>query len=159
MDNEKIIDANDRQEIENFWLKKILKVFAIRSSGGVYNGLRWEPRKDQENPRPLLIHTGNLTHSLRNAKVTWNGDLDFTAVVEERSYPKNPKKEVTTRDVFLCHQLGTDKMPARPIITDLEKNDIEDIRRLIDQKTKHKEERFYKRWYDTFMKSIRFLWQ
>jgi hypothetical protein len=50
-------------------------------------------------------------------------------------------------------------MPARPIITDLEKNDIEDIRRLIDQKTKRREERFYKRWYDAFMKSIRFLWR
>jgi len=76
--------------------------------------------------------------------------------VEERPYLK---QEVTTRDVFLFHQLGTEKMPARPIITDLEKNDIEDIRRLIDKKTKHREERFYKRWYDAFMKSIRFLWQ
>jgi len=156
MSEEKIIDANDRQEIENYWLKKVLKVFSIRSSGGVYNGLRWEPRVDQTNPRPLLIHTGNLTHSIRNAEVTWNGDLDFTAIVEERPYPK---KDVTTRDVFLYHQLGTEKMPARPIITDLEKNDIEDIRRLIDQKTKRREERFYKRWYDAFMKSIRFLWQ
>jgi hypothetical protein len=153
---EKIIDANDRQEIENLWLKKILNVFAIRSSGGVYNGQRWEPRKDPENPRPLLIHTGNLTHSLRNAKVTWNGDLDFTAVVEERPYPK---KEMTTRDVFLYHQLVTDKMPARPIITDLEKNDMEDIRRLIDKKTKHKEERFYKRWYDAFMHAMRSMWR
>ena len=153
---EKIIDANDRQEIENFWLKKILKVFAIRSSGGVYNGMRWEPRKDPENPRPLLIHTGNLTHSLRNAKVTWNGDLDFTAVVEERPYPK---KEVTTRDVFLFHQLGTDKMPMRPIIDDLEKNDVEDIRRLIDKTTKVQEERFYQRWYEGFMKAVRFFWR
>jgi len=156
MSEDKIIDANDRQEIENYWLKKVLKVFSIRSSGGVYNGLRWESRVDQTNPRPLLIHTGNLTHSIRNAEVTWNGDLDFTAIVEERPYPK---KEITTRDVFLYHQLGTEKMLARPIITDLEKNDIEDIRRLIDKKTKHKEERFYKRWYDAFMKSIRFLWQ
>jgi len=56
---------------------------------------------DQENPRPLLIHTGNLTHSIRNAEVTWNGDLDFTIAVEERPYPK---KDVTTRDVFLFHQ-------------------------------------------------------
>ena len=159
MSEDKILDANDRQEIENYWLKKILKVFAIRSSGGVYNGVRWEPRVDQENPRPLLIHTGNLTHSIRNAEVTWNGDLDFTIAVEERLYPKNPKQEVTTRDVFLFHQLGTEKMPARPIITDLEKNDIEDIRRLIDKKTKHRDERFYKRWYEAFLKSIRFLWR
>ena len=159
MSDDKILDTNDRQEIENYWLKKILKVFAIRSSGGVYNGVRWESRVYQENPRPLLIHTGNLTHSIRNADVTWNGDLDFTIAVEERLYPKNPKQEVTTRDVFLFHQLGTEKMPARPIITDLEKNDIEDIRRLIDQKTQRREERFYKRWYESFMKSIRFLWQ
>jgi len=156
MENEKIIDANDRQEIESYWLKKILKVFAIRSSGGVYNGLRWEPRVDPDNPRPLLIHSGNLTHSIRNAEVTWNGDLDFMVTVEERPYPK---MDVTTRDVFLFHQLGTEKMPARPMITDLEKNDLEDIRRLIDQKTKRREERFYKRWYDAFMKSIRFMWQ
>ena len=156
MSDEKIIDANDRQEIESYWLRKILKVFAIRSSGGVYNGLRWEPRVDPDNPRPLLIHTGNLTHSLRNAAVTWNGDLDFTATVEERPYPKT---DVTTRDVFLFHQLGTEKIPARPMITDLEKNDLEDIRRLIDQKTKRREERFYKRWYEAFMKSIRFMWQ
>ena len=156
MSDDKIIDENDRQEIENYWLKKILKVFAIRSSGGVYNGQRWEPRVDQENPRPLLIHTGNLTHSIRNADVTWNGDLDFTAIVEERPYPE---QEITTRDVFLFHQLGTEKMPARPIITDLEKNDIEDIRRLIDKKTKHRDERFYKRWYEAFIKSIRFFWQ
>ena len=153
---DKIIDANDQQEIENYWLKKILKVFAIRSSGGVYNGQRWEPRVDPENPRPLLIQSGNLTHSLRHAQVTWNGDVDFTATVEERPYPQ---KEVTTRDVFLFHQLGTTNMPARPIITDLEKNDIEDIRRLIDQKTKRREERFYKRWYDAFIQSIRFLWR
>jgi hypothetical protein len=153
---DKIIDANDQQEIEKFWLKKILKIFAIRSSGGVYNGVRWEPRADPENPRPLLVHSGNLTHSIREAEVTWNGDMDFTAVVEERPYPQ---KEVTTRDVFLFHQLGTEKMPARPIITDLEKNDIEDIRRLIDQKTKRREERFYKRWYDAFMKSMRSWWR
>ena len=153
---DKIIDENDRQEIENYWLKKILKVFAIRSSGGVYNGGRWAPRADPDNPRPLLVHTGNLTHAIRNADVTWNGDLDFTATVEERPYPKT---DVTTRDVFLFHQLGTEKMPARPMITDLEKNDLEDIRRLIDQKTKRREERFYKRWYESFMKSIRFMWQ
>jgi hypothetical protein len=156
MENDKIIDANDRQEIENYWLKKILNVFSIRSSGGVYNGQRWEPRVDPDNPRPLLIRSGNLTHSLRNAEVTWNGDMDFMATVEERPYPQ---KSVTTRDVFLFHQLGTTKMPARPIITDLEKNDIEDIRRLIDKKSKQREERFYKRWYDAFMQSIRFLWQ
>jgi hypothetical protein len=54
MENDKIIDENDRQEIENLWLKKILKVFAIRSSGGVYNGERWESRVDPDNPRPLL---------------------------------------------------------------------------------------------------------
>jgi len=156
MSEDKIIDANDRQEIENYWLKKILKVFAIRSSGGVYNGQRWEPRADPANPRPLLIHTGNLTHSIRNAEVIWNGDMDFTMVVEERPYPQKP---TTTREVFLYHQLGTSKMPARPIVTDLEKNDIEDIRRLIDQKTKHKEERFYKRWYDAFMHAMRSLWQ
>ena len=153
---EKIIDANDRQEIESYWLKKILKVFAIRSSGGVYNGVRWEPRVDTDNPRPLLIHTGNLTHALRNAEVTWNGDLDFTATPEERPYPKT---DVTTRDVFLYHQLGTEKMPARPMITDLEKNDLEDIRRLIDQKTKRREERFYKRWYNAFMHAVRSMWR
>ena len=156
MENDRIIEENDRKEIENLWLKKILNVFAIRSSGGTYNGERWEPRVDQSNPRPLLIHSGNLTHALQNANVTWNGNDDFTAVVEQRNYPK---KDVTTRDVFLYHQLGTEKMPARPIITDLEKNDIEDIRRLIDKKSKHQEERFYKRWYDAFMQSIRFFWR
>jgi hypothetical protein len=156
METDKIIDENDRQEIENLWLKKILKVFAIRSSGGVYNGERWEPRVDQSNPRPLLVQSGNLTHAIRNADVTWNGNDDFTVTVEERQYPG---KNVTTRDVFLFHQLGTEKMPARPIITDLEKNDLEDIRRLIDQKSQRREERFYKRWYDAFMKQVRFLWR
>jgi hypothetical protein len=153
---DKIIDENDRQEIENYWLKKILKVFSIRSSGGVYNGQRWEPRVDQTNPRPLLIHYGSLTHSIRNAEVTWNGDMDFTATVEERPYPQ---KDITTRDVFLFHQLGTSKMPARPIITDLEKNDIEDIRRLIDRKTRQHDERFYKRWYEAFTKAVQFFWR
>jgi hypothetical protein len=156
VENDKIIDENDRQEIENLWLKKILKVFAIRSSGGVYNGERWEPRVDQSNPRPLLVHSGNLTHAIRNADVTWNGNDDFTVTVEKRQYPG---KDVTTRDVFLFHQLGTEKMPARPIITDLEKNDVEDIRRLIDQKSQRREERFYKRWYAAFMKQVRFLWR
>ena len=153
---DKIIDENDRQEIENLWLKKILNVFAIRSSGGVYNGERWEPRADNSNPRPLLIHTGTLIHALRDADVTWNGNDNFSATIAEKNYPR---KDVTTRDVFLLHQLGTETMPARPIITDLEKNDIEDIRRLIDQKTKRREERFYKRWYDKFMQQVRFLWQ
>jgi len=156
MENDKIIDANDRKEVENLWLKKILNIFAIRSSGGVYNGERWEPRADGTNPRPLLIHTGTLTHALRNADVTWNGNDDFTMMVEQRQYPG---KDITTRDVFLFHQLGTETMPARPIITDLEKNDLEDIRRLIDQKSKYREERFYKRWYDAFMQSVRFLWR
>jgi hypothetical protein len=156
MENDKVIDENDRQEIENLWHKKILNIFAIRSSGGVYNGERWEPRADQSNPRPLLIHSGTLTHAVRNAEVTWNGNDDFTMTVEERNYPK---KDVTTRDVFLFHQLGTEKMPARPIVTDLEKNDIEDIRRLIDQKTQRREERFYKRWYNAFMQSVRFFWR
>jgi hypothetical protein len=82
--------------------------------------------------------------------------MDFTATVEERPYPQKP---VTTRDVFLFHQLGTSKMPARPIITDLEKNDREDIRRLIDEKTKLRKERFYKRWYDAFIQAIRSMWQ
>jgi len=156
MENDKIVEENERKAIENLYLKKILNVFAIRSSGGVYNGTRWEPRKDQENPRPLLIHTGNLTHSIRNAEVTWNGGDDFTAIVEQRNYPK---KDVTTRDVFLYHQLGTNKMPARPIIDDLEKNDVEDIRRLIDKTTKVQEERFYQRWYEGFMKAVRFFWR
>ena len=44
MENDRVIEENDRQEIENLWRKKILNVFAIRSSGGVYNGERWEPR-------------------------------------------------------------------------------------------------------------------
>ena len=153
---DKIIDENDRQEIENLYRKKILKIFAIRSSGGVYNDVRWEPRKDQDNPRPLLIHSGNLLHSLRNADVEWDGQDDFNTTVEERPYVG---KKVTTRDVFLFHQLGTAKMPARPMITDLEKNDIEDIRRLIDQKAKRREERFYKRWYEAFLKSIRIFWR
>jgi hypothetical protein len=155
MENETIIEENERQEIENLWLKKILKIFAIRSSGGVYNGTRWEPRVDSHNPRPLLVHTGNLIHALRHADVTWNGEMDFTAAIEQRQYPA---KHVTTRDLFLLHQVGTAIMPARPIITDLEKNDIEDIRRLIDEKTKRREERFYKRWYEAFMQSIRFYW-
>jgi hypothetical protein len=156
MENDRIIDENDRQEVENLWLKKILNVFAIRSSGGVYNGRRWEPRADQSNPRPLLIHTGTLVHSLRDADVTWDGNDDFVATVAERNYPR---KDVTTRDVFLFHQLGTATMPARPIITDLEKNDIEDIRRLIDQKTKRREERFYSRWHNAFVKAVRFFWR
>jgi hypothetical protein len=156
MENDKIIDTNDRKEVENLWLKKILNIFAIRSTGGVYNGERWEPRADDTNPRPLLIHTGTLTHALRNADVTWNGNDDFAITVEQRQYPG---KDVTARDVFLFHQLGTNKMPARPIITDLEKNDIEDIRRLIDQKTQRREERFYKRWYDAFMQQVRFFWR
>ena len=156
MTNEKIIDENDRQEIENLYRKKILKVFAIRSSGGVYNEMRWEPRRDTENPRPLLIHTGNLLHSLRNSKVEWDGEDDFHTTVEERPYVG---RTVTTRDVFLRHQLGTATMPARPMITELEKNDIEDIRRLIDKKTKLRAERFYKRWYEAFLKSIRIFWR
>ena len=153
MQNDKIIEENDRQEIENLWLKKILNVFAILSSGGVYNGQRWEPRADPSNPRPLLIHTGTLVHSLRDADVTQDGNDDFLVTVAERNYPQ---KDVTTRDVFLFHQLGTETMPARPMIVELEKNDIEDIRRLIDKKTKHREERFYKRWYDAFTKAVRF---
>jgi hypothetical protein len=156
MQNDKIIDENDRQDIENLWLKKILNVFAILSSGGVYNGKRWDPRAYDTNPRPLLIHTGTLIHALRDAEVEWNGGDDFAVTIAERNYPK---KDVSTRDVFLFHQLGTDTMPARPMITDLEKNDLEDIRRLIDHKTKQREARFYKRWYDSFMQSVRFYWQ
>ena len=156
MENDKVIDENDRQEIENLWLKKILNVFAIRSSGGVYNGERWKPRADDSNPRPLLIHTGTLTHALRDADVTWNGNDDFSIEIRQCQYPQ---KDRTTRDVFLFHQLGTEKMPARLIITDLEKNDIEDIRRLIDQKAKRREERLYRRWYAAFMQQVRFLWR
>jgi hypothetical protein len=156
VDNETIIEENDRQEIENLYRKKILNVFAIRSSGGVYNDVRWEPRADPSNPRPLLIHSGNLLHSIRNADVQWDGQDDFAVEVEKRHYKG---KDITTRDVLLYHQHGTENMPARPVLTELEKNDIEDIRRLIDRKTKRREERFYKRWYDAFVKSISFFWR
>ena len=154
--SDKVLAENEWKEVENFYLKKVLKVFAILSSGGVYNDKRWEPRKDPDNPRPLLIHSANLLHSFRNAKVIWDGQDNFITTVEERHYPG---KEVTTRDVFLYHQLGTSKMPARPIINELEKNDIEDIRRLIDQKTKKQQERFYQRWYENFIQAVRMFWR
>jgi len=156
MAHEQIVETNDRQEIENLYRKKVLKIFAILSSGGVYNEKRWEPRIDVENPRPLLIHTGNLLHSLRNAEIEWDGQDNFHTTVEERPYVG---KAVTTRDVFLYHQLGTPTMPARSMIVDLEKNDIEDIRRLIALKTKNKDERFYKKWYNEFIRAIRIFWR
>jgi len=159
MENDTILETNDRKEIENLWLKKVLNVFAILSSGGVYNGKRWAPRVDESNPRPLLIHTGTLVHALRESEVEWNGEDDFAVTIAERTYPRSQGQEVTARGVFLFHQLGTETMPARPIIADLEKNDLEDIRRLINQKTQRREERFYQRWYDAFMQSARFLWR
>jgi len=156
VDNEQILENNDQQEVENLYRKKQLQRFAALSAGGVYNDERWEPRVDPSNPRPLLIHSGNLLHSMRNAEVEWDGQDRFELTVEKRPYKG---KDVTTRDVFGFHQLGTATMPARPVIGDLEKNDLEDIRRFIDQKTKRREERFYKRWYDAFMKAVNFFWQ
>jgi hypothetical protein len=151
-ENDRVIDEQDAQEIKNLYKQKVLRAFAVKSSGGVYNGQRWEPRADPSNPRPLLVRTGNLLHSIRNADVGWDGRDDFTIENEVRPYRG---KNISTREVLLLHQYGTAKMPARPVISDLELNDLEDIRTLIDRKTKKREERWYKRYYDAFIRTVR----
>jgi hypothetical protein len=116
------------------WLALILKSYILKAAGESYNGERWQKRapNKHDDGHLLLIQTGKLYNAVKNSTVTVhrgkNGGLEFHAEVASRPYPrKRNGKKLTTRDVFVFHQYGTPKCPARPIFVKLSPKDQKEL--------------------------------
>lgn len=116
------------------WLALILKSYILKAAGESYNGQQWEKRKPNkhDDEHLLLIQTGKLYNAVKNSTVTVhqgkNGVLEFHAEVASRPYrDKRKGKKITTRDVFVFHQYGTSKCPARPIFVKLSPKDQKEL--------------------------------
>jgi hypothetical protein len=130
------------RQLADLWLAKQLKAYIVKASGASHAGERWKPRKKTANDdgHPLLIKTGRLYKAVKNSTVTVyrgkNGQIEFHAEVEESPYPKKrgaKGKAVTTKQVFLAHQYGTPKMPARPIFSKLSSQDQRELDKFIER--------------------------
>jgi hypothetical protein len=116
------------------WLAMILKSYVLKAAGESYNGQRWETRVpgSADDEHLLLIKTGRLYNAVKNSTVRIyrgkKGEWAFHAEVENNPYPrKGNQKPVTTKDVFLIHQYGTEKCPARPIFVTLSPEDQKEL--------------------------------
>ena len=124
------LTPEQQRKVADLWLAKQLKAYILKSSGEKYAGVRWPSRKNKkyDEGHALLIKTGRLYRAIKNSTVTVvhgkKGQIEFIAEVEDKPYPG---KEVTTKQVFLFHQHGTPKMPARPIITELSQKDQREL--------------------------------
>jgi len=132
------------RRVADKWLEKQLKAYIVKASGASSAGVRWKPRKKTKNDdgHPLLIKTGRLYRAVANSTVTVfhgkNGQVEFLAEVEDKPYPKkrgSKGQTVTTKTVFLAHQYGTPKMPARPIFSKLSAKDQKEIDEFIKKMT------------------------
>jgi phage gpG-like protein len=126
------LTAEEQRAIADKWLALILRSYVLRAAGEPYGGERWEKRvpSKSDDGHLLLIKTGKLYNAVRNSTVTIyrgkNGILEFHAEVASKPYRKKGK-QVTTRDVFLVHQYGTPKCPARPIFVTLSPKDQKEL--------------------------------
>ncbi|MDR0521679.1 MAG: hypothetical protein LBH00_07480 [Planctomycetaceae bacterium] len=119
------LTPEEEERAAALWLKKQLEAYVLKSGGNAYNGKRWQPRKNEKDyNHPILIKSGRLYDAVRKSKIAVirhkGGRIEFLAEVDVQRYPKSKS---TTRDVFLAHQYGTPKMPARPIFTALDPKD------------------------------------
>ena len=128
------LTPEERREVADKWLALILKSYILKAAGESYNGQRWKKRVPDPNDdgHLLLIKTGKLYNAVKNSTVTVyrgkKGVLEFHAEVASEFYPeKGRQKRVTTRDVFVFHQYGTPKMPARPIFVKLSPKDQKEL--------------------------------
>jgi hypothetical protein len=67
--------------------------------------------------------------------------LEFHAEVASRPYQDKRRRKgkgVTTRDVFVFHQYGTPKMPARPIFVKLSPKDQKELDEFIENFNKQR---------------------
>ena len=128
------LTLEEQRAVSDKWIALILKSYILKAAGESYDGQRWKKRvpiKDDDE-HLLLIQTGKLYDAVKNSTVTVhpgkNGVLEFHAEVASRPYPKKRKgKKRTTRDVFVFHQYGTSKMPARPIFVKLSPKDQKEL--------------------------------
>ena len=128
------LTPEEQRAVADKWLAIMLKSYVLRAAGEPYNGQRWKKRvpDPNDNEHLLLIKTGKLYNAVKNSTVTVyrgkNGVLEFHAEVASEPYrEKGRKNRVTTRDVFVFHQYGTSKMPARPIFVKLSPKDQKEL--------------------------------
>jgi len=130
------LTPEEMRKLADLWLAKQLKAYILKASGEKHAGIRWKPIKGKKHGdgHPVLIKTGRSYRAVANSTVTVlrgkNGQIEFHAEVEEKPYPKKKGtkgKPITTKQVFLFHQYGTPKMPARPIFIKLSKKDQKEI--------------------------------
>jgi phage gpG-like protein len=128
------LTPEEQRAVADKWLALILKSYVMKAAGEPYNGQRWEKRKPSkyDDGHLLLIKTGKLYNAVKNSTVTVyrgkNGVLEFQAEVASTPYRRKGKgKKVTTKDVFLVHQYGTPKCPARPIFVKLSPKDQQEL--------------------------------
>jgi len=125
----------EQRAIADKWLALILKSYILKAAGEPYNGQRWQKRVPSKNDDEhlLLIKTGKLYNAVKNSTVIVyqgkKGKVEFHAEVASNPYkPDMGKgKRVTTKDVFLVHQYGTPKCPARPIFVKLSPEDQKEL--------------------------------
>jgi len=130
------LTPEEQRAIADKWLALMLKSYVWRAAGERYAGKRWEPRTKtpDDDGHLLLIKTGQLYNAVKNSTVTVyrgkKGVLEFHAEVENKPYKGGKKrkgKRAMTGEVFLCHQHGTPKMPARPIFVKLSPKDQKEL--------------------------------
>jgi len=128
------LTPGEQRAIADKWLALILKSYVMKAAGESYNGQRWEKRapSKSDDGHLLLIKTGKLYNAVKNSTVTVyrgkKGQVEFHAEVASKPYKrKSNGKQVTTKDVFLVHQYGTPKCPARPIFVKLAPQDQQEL--------------------------------
>jgi phage gpG-like protein len=128
------LTPEEQRAVADKWLAFILQSYILKAAGESYNGQRWQKRKPNihDDGHLLLIQTGKLYNAVKNSTVTVlqgkNGVLEFHAEVASTPYrDKRKEKKLTTRDVFVFHQYGTPKCPARPIFVKLSPKDQKEL--------------------------------
>jgi phage gpG-like protein len=128
------LTPEEQRAVADKWLAFILKSYVMKAAGESYNGQRWEKRapSKSDDGHLLLIKTGKLYNAVKNSTVAVyrgkKGQVEFHAEVASKPYSRKGKgKRVTTKDVFLVHQYGTSKCPARPIFVKLSPQDQQEL--------------------------------
>ena len=132
------LTPEEQRAVADKWIALILKSYILKAAGESYNGQKWKQRvpNKHDDGHLLLIKTGKLYNAVKNSTVTVhrgkNGVLEFHAEVASTPYrEKGRKKRVTTRDVFVFHQYGTKKCPARPIFVKLSPDDQKELDKFV----------------------------
>ncbi|MDR0327132.1 MAG: hypothetical protein LBI05_02425 [Planctomycetaceae bacterium] len=141
------LTPEEERAVADKWLALILKSYILKAAGESYNGQKWKKRKPSINDdgHLLLIQTGKLYDAVKNSTVTVHrgkkGVLEFHAEVASSPYRDKRQRKgkgVTTRDVFVFHQYGTPKMPARPIFVKLSPKDQKELDEFIENFNKQR---------------------